>query len=559
MKQVSLLNINVLKIEFKYNVLTKDLVKQLDGRKWNAQGKFWTIPVNIKTLASLDILKRAGFTVLDQVYTVLGDLEGHNAQLDALAHADSAEFSTLLPLLPYQRAGAEFLTLAGSAVLGDGVGMGKTLQTLATIEARGEIVKKVLVFCPAVLKYQWQNEIVKFLGSEFSDGVRRYKFCQVIDGNGAQRAKQWANQWPYKYYIANYELLLRDFDFMSLINWDYIVADEATKISNVRAKSTKAIKNLKSKYRLALTGTLISNSPEDAWSIVDFVTPGALGDYNQFLANYGLKGNFNQIYGYANLDQLKTELKKFVIRRQQSDVLKELPAQIVVDVPFKLNKFETEFYNKIRMELLFEIEHMDINKIENATTISMTMVKMLRLRQLADSTELLGEKTESSKLEVLKELLLELKGNKIIIFTEFEKMAVILQRELGGLVISGKENDNTVRIQTVEKFNTEPAECLIIMTSAGMFGLNIYSANTVIHYDQVWSLGKLIQRNGRIAGHRQMQRADQRMLIYNLLAKGTVDEYMQKKIAKKQAISNQVLGDELPTMGEIKAMLSQEI
>ena len=154
-----------------------------------------------------------------------------------------------------------------------------------------------------------------------------------------------------------------------------------------------------------------------------------MGDYSQFLDRYVIKGQWNEVYGYTNLDELAKELKRFVIRRQQSDVLKELPAQQIIDVPFKLNEIEAKLYNQIKQELLFEIEHLDINKIEHPTTIANTIVKMLRLRQLIDSTELLGEKTESTKLEVLKELLLELKDNKIIIFTEFAEMADILQRE----------------------------------------------------------------------------------------------------------------------------------
>lgn len=554
MKKVSLVNVNVLKIEFSYNTLTKDLVKGLDGRKWDANNKYWTLPVDLKALGSLDILKRAGFEVLDEVYTVLGDLQRREGKLEALANADSADFSTELPLLPYQRAGAEFLLEAGSAVLGDDVGLGKTIQTLAVIEARPE-VKKVLVFCPAVLKYQWQAEIVKFLGQEFTDNLgnttKNHKFVQVIDGNGAQRARQWADQWPYKYYLANYELLLRDFDFMELIKWDYIVADEATKISNPKSKTGKAIKQLKAKYRLALTGTLISNSPSDAWNIVDFTNPGVLGAYQEFMKRYTMPNDTYHMFGYFNLEDLANRLKRFMIRRMKVNVLKELPEKRIIDVPFKLSEEEHKLYDQIRQELLFEIERMDISKLENPTTIQLTIVKMLRLRQLADSMELLGKQEQSSKLDLLKELLAELAGNKIIIFTEFSEMAKILIREVGGLVISGDNNDNAKRTEIVAKFNADPNEKLLIMTSAGQFGLNIQAANVIIHYDQPWSLAKLTQREGRAWRYGQKQT----VMVYNLLAKGTVDMYIQKKLFKKQEVSGQILGDPKPKMSEIKEML----
>lgn len=546
---ISLVNINIVKIQFKYNLLIKDAIKNLPGRKWDKENKWWTLPVNIKLLASLDILKRMNFEILAEVYSVLGSLDVREERLDNLAHASNAEFVTELPLLPYQRAGAEFLREAGSAVLGDDVGLGKTIQTLAVIESRPE-VKKVLVFCPSVLKYQWANEIVKFLGSNFSDGERRYKFTQVIDGNGAQRAKQWANAWPYKYYICNYELLLRDIEFMKLIQWDYIVADEATKISNPHAKSSKAIKDLPAKYRLALTGTPISNRADDVWNVVDFVQPGVLGSYNEFVDKYCFRGQFNEILSYSNLEELAKELKRFMIRRMKVDVLKELPEKRIIDVPFKLTDIEQVLYNKIREEILFDIEHTDINKINNPMTIQMMIVKMLRLRQLVDSMELLGEQKISSKLELLQELLKELDGKKIIIFSEFSEMVKILKREIDRSVAIYGEIDNQARQVIVEKFNTDPECKILILSAAGQFGLNLQAAEVVIHYDQPFSYAKLIQREGR--AHRMGQKNT--VLIYNLLT--AIDNKIKKIIDNKVKLSGEVLGDTPPNMAEIREMLT---
>lgn len=89
------------------------------------------------------------------------------------------------------------------------------------------------------------------------------------------------------------------------------------------------------------------------------------------------------------------------------------------------------------------------------------------------------------------------------------------------------------------------------MTSAGQFGLNIQAANVIIHYDQPWSLAKLTQREGRAWRYGQKQT----VMVYNLLAKGTVDMYIQKKLFKKQEVSGQILGDPKPKMSEIKEML----
>ncbi len=142
-----------------------------------------------------------------------------------------------------------------------------------------------------------------------------------------------------------------------------------------------------------------------------------------------------------------------------------------------------------------------------------------------------------------------------IIFTQFAKMADILERELAEykpLKISGTIKEEYKDV--VAKFNAEDQHQVLVMTSAGQFGLNIQRASVIFHYDQEWSLAKMEQREGR--AHRFGQK--QTVLVYNLLAKGTVDYYVQKVLHKKKNLSNEVLGDTPITMGEIREMLNEE-
>ncbi len=567
-------------ITFPFDMKLVAFVKSLDGRKYDARTKSWTIPLP-RCGVSLGQLEKRGFVIDPALKEAVEADERNASEAVALATASDAEFDTKLPLFPYQRAGAAFLYRAGSALLGDEMGLGKTIQSLAVAEAAE--AKKVLIFCPASVKEQWADEIAKFLYPDGAPkgeiivvkGTRRMRDILLRDTITVRR-ESWngkvttgTRKHGARFFIVNYELLLWNFDAMDCREWDLIIADEATKVSNAEAKISKAIKRLRAKRRIPMTGTPISNKPDEIWNLIDFVAPGALGGYRQFLDRYSPKityvekatGETKSLFKRQNqnMTELKEKIQRYMIRRLQPDVLSELPEKIVTDVPFELTDEEKALYEKLKEEILFEIAEKDIAKVENPMTIQYTLVKMLRLQQLADSTELLGHNEKSSKLDVLKELLSEaLEGNdrKAIVFTKFAKMADVLERELAGygaLKISGdiKEEYGDV----VKKFNTDESKRILIMTSAGQFGLNIQRASVIFHYDFEWSLAKMRQRDGR--AHRYGQKNS--VLVYNLLAKGTVDYYIKKVVHDKAALAADLLGDPPILMGDIKGMLEQQL
>lgn len=536
---------NLIRLKFAFDFRIKEKVKAMPDSKFDGITKTWTIPLEWANQV-LPTLEALGFAGIDDIRVKSAEQTDALGQLNVLAGQQEAEFESKLPLLPYQKVGATFLAKIKSGLLGDDVGLGKTIQTLAVIEADPSI-HKVLILCPAILKYQWEAEIQKFLGEETA--------TQVIGGTKAERTEKW-NAPSNKFYIANYELLLRDFDLINQGTWDYIVADEASKISNPRSKTSQSLKKLKARNRLALTGTPISNKPNEVWNIIDFTNPGVLGNYYKFVDRYCIRDQYNGIFGYQNLEELQKRIRRYMIRRTKEQVLPELPEKITKDLPFDLSFAEHTLYKKLKQEMLFEIEAVDISKMADPATIQMALVKMMRLQQLADSMELIGEKKDSTKLDVLKELIdEELKGRKIIVFTKFAQMADILQRELGGFKISGSVNQAT-REAILSEFNNPASPVfkgsnLLIMTSAGQFGLNIQSASVVIHYDQEWSLAKMTQREGR--AHRYGQK--QTVLVYNLLARGTIDFYVQKKLLHKSNVAGQVFGDAPINLEVIKQMV----
>ena len=536
-------NNNAVEISFKYDPSLVSFVKSLEGRKYNPATKSWFIPL-VGSHASVECLAKRGFTIDPSLWEEVKKDQERAREAEALAVLPDTEFTTPLPLFPFQKVGAAFLWKIGSGLIGDEMGLGKTVMALALCEKIK--AEKILVFCPAAVKWQWAQEIEKFVG---------YKDIQVIEGNKKKRIDQWRSAGTY--YIANYELLLRDFDNMNMSEWDIIIADEATRISNPQAKQSRAIKKLRAKRRIAMTGTPVSNRANEVWNIIDFCQPGAFGNYWSFLQRYCLKNQWGGIFGYQHMDELRGKLKRYMIRRLKKDVLPELPEKISTDIPFKMTEEEKVLYGRLKKEILFEIEARDIAKVETPMTIQYTLVKMLRLRQLADSMELLGYNTQSSKLAVLKEMLSDAlnNGRKAIVFTQFAEMADILERELAEwqpLKISGKIKEEYRDV--VARFNEIEDNKVLIMTSAGQFGLNIQRASVVFHYDQEWSLAKMGQREGR--AHRIGQKDT--VLVYNLLAKGTLDYYVKKVLHAKAELSSQLLGDTPISMGDIKEMLQYE-
>ena len=538
---------NKIVISFNYDPFLVSFIKSLDGRKYNPATKAWFLPLANSAL-SVKRLAERGFRIEQELLDAVKADESAAKEAEALAIMPDTEFETPLPLFPYQKVGASFLYKVGSGLLGDEMGLGKTIQMLALCEYVK--AKKVLIFTPSSVKWQVAGEVKRFTDKE----------AVVIEGVPKERCKLWDSLLVNDtcYVISNYEQLLRDFEKMSAIDWDVIIADEATRIANPSAKQSRLIKKLKAKRRIAMTGTPVSNRANEIWNIVDFTNPGALGDYWNFLNRYCLKNQFGGIYAYQNMDELAAKLKRYMIRRLKVDVLPELPEKICTDIPFDLTDEEKKLYKSLKKELLFEIAKTDIEKIETPMTIQYTLVKMLRLRQLADSMELLGVQAKSSKLDVLRDLLSEALDNnnkKAIIFTQFSQMADILERELADykpLKISGtiKEEYRDV----VDKFNKQEENRVLVMTSAGQFGLNIQRASVIFHYDQEWSLAKMQQREGR--AHRFGQKDT--VMVYNLLAKGTVDYYVQKVLHKKAELSGQLLGDIPMNMDNIREALSEE-
>ena len=287
------------------------------------------------------------------------------------------------------------------------MGLGKTLQIITLLDSL-KTNRPSLVVCPSSLIYNWEDEVHKF---------SKQLSVTCITGNGALR-KELIKEIKQGLYVTSYDYMRRDFELYQDIEFEYVILDEAQYIKNQKTKNAQSVKTLKTRHKLALTGTPIENSLAELWSIFDFLMPQYLFNYHYFQKQYEssiVKNNDEE-----KTKQLKKLVTPFILRRNKKEVLKELPDKIEQNMILPFSDEEEKIYvanlAKVNEELqqLYDIEGSD----------KMQILKMLtRLRQLCLEPRLVYDNIDqpSSKLKAGMELIKTMQENKqkVLLFSSF--------------------------------------------------------------------------------------------------------------------------------------------
>lgn len=459
---------------------------------------------------------------------------------------EGAHGSLWAKLYPFQREIAEFMYKAGSALNASFVGSGKTLTSLAVCQELQS--KRTLIIVPKSVLLQWSEiEAMKWLpyAGAFT----------IVSVTGTIKSRKLIyNNFPMfssipAYMVIGYETARTDIEHLSAITWDVVICDEAHRLANTRTKTYKALNRIQSKHRFALTATPIMNKAEDMYGIINWVRPKALGNYWGFINRYCVKDMWGSVRSYKNMDELAVRCKPYIIRKTLEEVGMELPALTEEEIPVELGALERKNYDLIKKELLFDVEKAIISKIESPVMLQNTVVKLGKLFELCDSMELIGESSVSSKMELLKEHLegVLVNGQKAIVITRFARMAKILAKELEiyqPLFITGATQNRADILKRYESGDNQ----ILIGTEAISQGLNLQVANILYNYDCAWNPARMEQRAGRIYRNGQVKP----VFVYNLVCRNTVETWLQKKLVKKQELSDRLLPR---SFGEIKEML----
>ncbi len=449
-------------------------------------------------------------------------------------------------LKPYQIEANSWLnTLASSGfggILADDMGLGKTIEMISLL--LGDPVERPsIVVCPMSLVYNWQEEIEKW-----NVNIT----CVPIVGNAKYREDLITNINPNQkiIYISSYDSLRRDLKFYKT-KFRFIIADEAQYIKNQSAQKSEAIKQIDSDVRFALTGTPIENGLQDVWNIFDFIAPGYLSSYQSFKSRYeDLILNKDE----RALARLQSKLKPFILRRTKKDVLKELKDKTETIYYTRLNPEESAIYDANVLKLKDELECND-----GAVVLSM----LTRLRQICvhPGMFLTDYKAESSKLQLCVDILNKaISGNhKSLVFSQFTSVFPFLEEMLTAngiefLKITGQVKAEE-RIRLVNKFNESKIPVMLISLKAGGTGLNLQSADTVIHLDPWWNISVENQATDR--AHRIGQK--NQVNVIKLVAKNTIEDKVLELQKMKKDLADSIMSKANAnsiTISDIKTLIN---
>jgi superfamily II DNA or RNA helicase len=435
-------------------------------------------------------------------------------------------------LLPYQLDGIAFAAGAGRAVLADEMGLGKTIQGVGVAEllAHEAEVRRVLIICPASLKSQWAAEIARFSG----------RSVQLVAGPWAERETQY--QGDAFFTVCNYEQVLRDFLSIERAQWDLIILDEAQRIKNWEAQTSRVVKSLRSRFALVLTGTPIENRLDDLYSIVEFIDERRLGPAFRFFHRHRTAEESGKVLGYKNLADLRAQLAPVLLRRTRVSVALDLPARSTEVVRIAPTDEQLGMHNSHMMVVNMIVQkkfisEMDLLRLRRA---------LMGARMAADSTFLCdkAEPSFSSKLDRLRELLAALIAEperKILVFSEWTTMLNLIEPLLRELKAPFLRLDGSVpqakRKQLVSEFQRNPQCRVFLTTNAGSTGLNLQAADTVINVDLPWNPALLEQRIAR--AHRMGQK--RKVQVYLLVTERTIEESLLATLGAKHELAAAVL------------------
>ena len=442
-------------------------------------------------------------------------------------------------LRDYQVSGFEFFkTLSNyqfGGILADEMGLGKTIQTIAFLLSNKD--KKSIVITPTALIYNWKNELEKFaptlkVGLLHAAKSEREKILDNIDN--------------YDVILTTYTTYKNDIDKYKNINFDYCIIDEAQNIKNPDAIITKAIKNVNAKVKFALTGTPIENNLMELWSIFDFIMPGYL--YN--------KSKFKSIFvnNDKNIIELKNLIKPFILRRTKKEVITELPDKIEQKIIIDLEKEHKRAYKGYVNLITRKIKE---NNQDNITVFSY----LTKLRQLCLSPELMVKNYQgkNSKLDVLINIINDSSDEKILVFSQFTKVLEVIGKRLNEenilySYLDGKTSAKD-RVKLVEEFNTNNNKVFLISLKAGGTGLNLTSANIVVHFDPWWNPAIEDQASDR--AHRIGQKNV--VNVIKLIAKGTAEERVINLQETKKELIEDVINGNLDNSSTLKNLSKDDI
>ncbi|WP_251861331.1 DEAD/DEAH box helicase [Clostridium sp. Marseille-Q2269] len=470
-----------------------------------------------------------------------------NSVFDKLKNPDKIESITCgdnfnAKLRSYQEKGLSWLNymknLGLGACLADDMGLGKTIQVISLLNhIKTNKKEKTILIVPASLIQNWVSEIKKFAPnlkyyvlhpSENKDLDKMDKNCLEL----------------YDIFITTYAMISK-YQWIKDELWDTVILDEAQAIKNPRTKQTRTVKELKAKYKIAMTGTPIENRLSDLWSLFDFLNKGLLGTSKEF--SDFVKNLKESEIGYS---RLKKVVNPFILRRVKTDksVISDLPEKIEMKTYASLTKKQVLLYSNLVKDIKEKLE----SEEEGIKRKGIIISSIMKFKQICNHpSQYLGQESflenESGKYERLREICETIyeKRERALVFTQFKEMAKPLSDFLEtifnhkGLILHGGTPVKK-RKELVDAFQGEEyVPFMILSLKAGGVGLNLTAANHVIHFDRWWN--PAIENQATDRAFRIGQ--NKNVIVHKFITKGTVEEKIDMMIEDKIKLSKEIVSD----------------
>ena len=470
---------------------------------------------------------------------------------------------TKVPLFPYQREGMLHLAFTERALLADEMGLGKTIQAIAACALLHRLgqANRVLVVTPASLKTEWEEQIQRFTDLPYQLVYgKRSRRLNAYETAGGRKAGETPAPLPF-FTIVNYEQMLADsLEVNQRLRPDIVVLDEAQRIKNWSAKTTQAIKRLRSRYAFILTGTPIENRIDELYSLMGFLNPSLLGPLFRFNREYYAPDARGRPAGYRNLDKLHERIKPHMLRRRKADVETELPERTDRNHFVSLSaeqQGEYDGHEHVVAQLATIAKRRPLTQQEQDRLLR----HLNMMRMVCDTDYILNpEHRACPKLAELEKILEECRDNpevKVIVFSEWERMLELTRELCDRLKLGFAWHTGTVpqkrRRAEINAFKSDPLCRVFLSTDSGAAGLNLQTASVVINCDLPWNPAKLEQRIAR-AWRKHQTRA---VTVINLVSEKTIEHRMLGTLSNKQALADGVL-DRKGNLTEIKLQTGRQ-
>lgn len=518
-------------VSFAYDQKVVDTVRELPTRYWIKDTKEWEIPVK-KIQYLVDNLQDYDFDISGKYIS----FEEKKAEMPT-----GFEFKT--KPFEHQIDGFNYGLKYDRWLLGDEQGLGKTKQVIdiAIAKKLQKGYKHCLIICGVNgLKWNWVNEIHTHSNEEaYILGQRKRADKIVIGSNSDKYTDICALNALQAYFIITNVETMRDERIVSEIankcksgEIGLVAIDEIHKCKNPSSQQGKGILKIQSECRIAMTGTPLMNQPMDLYIILKWLGYEKNAFY-KFKNHYCVMGGYGgyEVVGYKNLDELQERLNDIMLRRLKDEVL-DLPEKTYIDEYVDMTPKQAVIYKEVTADVQ--------NNIDNIKTAPNPLAELIRMRQATGYTGILSTKVqESAKLDRMEELVEEAveNGQQVVIFSNWTQMTDVvwarLHKNYRVSVITGNTKD-VDRQDNVNEFQTGASQIIVGTIGAMGTGLNLFEGSVIIFVDHPWNRAMYDQAVDRC--HRIGQK--NKLTIYNLLCKNTIDERIWELVKKKGQMSD---------------------